>query len=72
MTRLYDVISAQPSVDAGQICQNSFCLAMALGDNRHYRIDTILPGHFVQTARSANVGESGAAKVSPVCGNDRA
>ena len=35
MTPLYDVISAQPSVDAGQIRQNSFRLAMAVGDNRH-------------------------------------
>ena len=57
MTPLYDVISAQPSVDAGQIRQNSFRLAMAVGDNRHYRINTIAPRHFVQSAQHAGVGE---------------
>jgi serine/threonine-protein kinase HipA len=30
---------------------------MALGDNRHYRINTISPRHFVQTAGRAGVGE---------------
>ena len=57
MTPLYDVISAQPSVDAGQIRQNSFRLAMAVGDNRHYRINTITPRHFLQSAQHAGVGE---------------
>lgn len=57
MTPLYDVISAQPSVDADQIRQNSFRLAMAVGDNRHYRINTITPRHFLQSAEQAGVGE---------------
>jgi serine/threonine-protein kinase HipA len=57
MTPLYDVISAQPSVDAGEIRQNQFRLAMAVGDNRHYRLNTIAPRHFVQTAQRAGVGE---------------
>ena len=57
MTPLYDVISAQPSVDAGQIRQNSFRLAMAVGDNRHYRINTITPRHFRQSAQHAGVGK---------------
>ncbi len=57
MTPLYDVISAQPSLDAGQIRQNSFRLAMAVGDNRHYRINTIAPRHFLQSAQLAGVGE---------------
>lgn len=57
MAPLYDVISAQPSVDAGQVRQNSFRLAMAVGDSRHYRINTIAPRHFVQTARRAGIGE---------------
>jgi len=56
MTPLYDVISAQPSVDAGQIRQNSFRLAMEVGDNRHYRINSITPRHFLQSAQSAGVG----------------
>jgi serine/threonine-protein kinase HipA len=57
MTPLYDVISAQPSVDAGQIRQNSFRLAMAVGDNRHYRINTIAPRHFLQSAQRAGIGD---------------
>jgi serine/threonine-protein kinase HipA len=56
MTPLYDVISAQPSVDAGQIRQNSFRVAMAVGDNRHYRINGIAPRHFLQSAEHAGVG----------------
>jgi serine/threonine-protein kinase HipA len=36
---------------------NSFRLAMAVGDNRHYRINTIAPRHFLQSAQLAGVGE---------------
>ena len=50
MTPLYDVVSAQPSVDAGQLRENRFKLALAVGDNRHYVINTILPRHFAQIA----------------------
>jgi serine/threonine-protein kinase HipA len=31
--------------------------AMAVGDNRHYRINTIAPRHFLQSAQHAGVGE---------------
>ena len=48
---LYDVVSAQPSVDAGQIRHNQMRLAMAIGENRHYVVDTIMPRHFVQTGQ---------------------
>lgn len=54
---LYDVISAQPSVDAGEVRQKAFRLAMAVGDSRHYRINTIAARHFLQTARRAGIGE---------------
>jgi serine/threonine-protein kinase HipA len=30
---------------------------MSVGDNRQYRINTIAPRHFVQTARRAGMGE---------------
>jgi serine/threonine-protein kinase HipA len=56
MTPLYDVVSAQPSVAAREIRRNQFRLAMAVGDNRHYRIDMIAPRHFLQTAQSAGMG----------------
>ena len=50
MTPLYDVMSAQPAVDAGQLREGDFKMALAVGDSRHYVIGTILPRHFAQTA----------------------
>jgi serine/threonine-protein kinase HipA len=58
MTPLYDVISAQPSADAGQIQRNRMKLAMAVGDKRHYVVDTVMPRHFLQTAARAGLGAS--------------
>ncbi len=55
MTPLYDVMSAQPAVDAGQLRENGFRLALAVGDNRRYVIGTILPRHFAQTAAREGV-----------------
>lgn len=52
---LYDVMSAQPNADAGQIRRNQMKLAMAVGDNRHYVIDRIAPRHFRQTAARCGV-----------------
>ena len=49
LTPLYDVLSAQPVVDAGRISQNQFTLAMALGTNNRRRMDVITPRHFRQT-----------------------
>ena len=57
MTPLYDVVSTQPNVDAGQIRHNRFKLAMAVGDSRHWIMDQIVPRHFVQSARNAGIGE---------------
>jgi len=57
MTPLYDVISAQPSVDAKQIRHNQFRLAMAVGDNRHYIMKTIAPRHFIETATRAGISK---------------
>ncbi len=51
LTPLYDVMSAQPAVDAGKIRKNQYKFALAVGDNRHYVMDTILPHHFMQTAK---------------------
>ena len=50
LTPLYDIISTQPSLEAGQISQNQMKLAMAVGTNRHYVVHTILGRHFRQTA----------------------
>lgn len=56
-TPLYDVSSAQPSVDAGQISRCQMRLAMAIGDRRCYRVDEIVPRHFLQTAALAGYPE---------------
>jgi serine/threonine-protein kinase HipA len=50
LTPIYDVVSAQPSVDAKQIRLNQMRLAMAVGTNRHYTVHTITGRHFMQTA----------------------
>ena len=55
LTPLYDVMSAQPAVDAGKIRKNQYKFALAVGDNRHYVMDTILPRHLMQTAESSGV-----------------
>ena len=55
LTPLYDVMSAQPLLDKNQIRRTDLRLAMSVGDNRHYRIDTIRPRHFIQTETSANL-----------------
>ena len=65
MTPLYDVMSAQPSVDAGRLRENGFRLALAVGDNRHYAIDRILPRHFAQTAAREGVP---AHAIDEICG----
>jgi len=57
LTPLYDILSVQPLVDAGQVRRNQYKLSMAVGDNRHYGVSSIMPRHFVQTARRAGIGE---------------
>lgn len=56
LTPLYDVLTAQPSLDAGQIQSKKFKLAMSIGRNRHYSVANILPQHFMQTTVLAGVG----------------
>ena len=50
LTPLYDVMSSQPAMDAGQLRKNQFRLANRVGNSRQYVIDQIMPRHFVQTA----------------------
>jgi serine/threonine-protein kinase HipA len=57
LTPFYDVISAQPSVDAKQILWKQFRLAMAVGSKHHYKIGSIAPRHFFQTAKKSGVSE---------------
>ncbi len=58
LTPLYDVVSAQPSVDDGQIRKNQMKLAMAVGTRRHYAVATIAGRHFVQSAEKAGLGNA--------------
>lgn len=58
MTPLYDVLSAQPSLEQRQIERKQMKLAMSVGDSRHYRVDEIEVRHFVQTAKRARLPES--------------
>ena len=58
MTPLYDVLSAQPSLDAKQIQRKTFKLAMSVGKSRHYEVAEILPRHFFQTADLAGIESS--------------
>lgn len=55
LTPLYDILTGQPSLDAGQIDQRQFRLAMSVGKNRHYRMHEILGRHFVQTGEAAGL-----------------
>jgi len=58
LTPLYDVLSVQPVVDAGQISHNRFRMAMAVGDRRHYKVGSIMPRHFLQTGGKAGLDEA--------------
>jgi len=55
MTPFYDVLTAQPSLDAHEIRRNQFKLAMAVGANRKYAIADIHGRHFVETGRGAGL-----------------
>lgn len=63
LTPLYDVLTAQPSLDAGQVQRKQMKLSMSVGTNRHYRIGEIQRRHFVQTAIAAGLPKSAIAAV---------
>lgn len=55
LTPLYDVLTAQPSLAAGQIERRHYKLAMAVGASRKYRIGDLHGRHFVETGRAAGL-----------------
>jgi len=57
MTPLYDILTAQPAFDTGQIGRQQMKLAMSVGDRNHYRFDKILGRHFIQTATGAGLSK---------------
>lgn len=58
LTPLYDVLSAQPAHDDGELRRNRMKLAMAVGDKRYYTVYGILPRHFIQTAKKNGISET--------------
>lgn len=57
---LYDVMSLQYNVDLRQVNGREYRVAMAVGTDRHYKVDEISPRHFVQSAMDAGVSRSSA------------
>ncbi len=52
LTPLYDVMSASPYPEYSK---HKIKLAMAFGDNRHYKIKEIMPRHIYQTAKKSGI-----------------
>ena len=63
LTPLYDVMSAQPNVDAHQIERKQFRLAMPVGDSRRSILDTVMPRHFVHSAGRAGMPAATVAQI---------
>jgi serine/threonine-protein kinase HipA len=61
LTPIYDVLTGQPSADAGEIRRNRFKVAMSVGG--HYRMDEIVGRHFVEAAKRARIPRQLAAEV---------
>jgi len=51
LTPLYDIMTIYPALSPGQLEIKSARLAMAIGDNRHYRLREIRRDHWEQTAK---------------------
>jgi len=57
LTPFYDVLSAQPSLDARQIERKQMKLALAVGATNHYRVEGIQRRHFIETAGAAGLSK---------------
>ena len=58
LTPLYDILTAQPSLAAGQVERKQMKLAMSVGTNNHYRIDEIHGRHFLQMADKVGLSKT--------------
>ena len=54
LTPLYDVMSIQPLIDAGQLQEKRMRLAMSIGKGKHYGVPEITARHFRETAETCN------------------
>ena len=55
LTPLYDIMSVEQPLAANQLRRREAKLAMAVGDNRHRRLDEIVRRHWEQTAKRCGV-----------------
>ena len=56
LTPFYDVLSAQPVLDAHQMQRKAFKLAMSVGSSHKYRIADIGGRHFEETGKESGLG----------------
>jgi serine/threonine-protein kinase HipA len=63
MTPLYDVLTVQPSLDAGQLQIKDMKLAMRAGTSRHYKVAEIQGRHFVETGLAAGFSREQVAQI---------
>ena len=63
MTPLYDVLTVQPSLDAGQLQTKDMKLAMRAGKSRHYKVSEIQGRHFVETGLAAGFSREQVASI---------
>ncbi len=55
LTPLYDVLTVQPTFDAGVLERKDFKLAMRFGKSNHYRVENIYGRHILETALQAGL-----------------
>lgn len=63
LTPLYDVMSAHPPIAKNQIPYQKAKLAMAVGENRHYKLQEITKRHWFQTAKKTMFPEAEIEKI---------
>ncbi|EEW25066.1 type II toxin-antitoxin system HipA family toxin [Rhodobacter ferrooxidans] len=63
MTPLYDVLTVQPSLDAGQLQIKDMKLAMRAGKSRHYKVSEIQGRHFVEMGLAAGFSREQVARI---------
>ena len=63
MTPLYDVLTIQPSLDAGHLTHKEFKLAMSFGKSNQYNVELIQRRHLVDTGLSCGLSREFVAEV---------
>lgn len=51
LTPLYDILSAQPMIDAKKFDPHKLKMSMAVGESRHYNVNKIFKRHFLEIAK---------------------